>query len=102
MVSRNTPVSSAGRALCKRQGGNWQALNSEEHDGDAAIAVAEVGVALEVSVRLQKFPGGFVGLRPVLAKDAGSDLAVLKHFHQALLHGDANVAAGAGRSVAVD
>jgi hypothetical protein len=53
-------------------------------------------------VRLQKFPGRVVGLRPVLAEDAAANLAVLRQLEQTLLHGDANLAAGAARAVAVN
>ena len=53
-------------------------------------------------MRLEKFPGSLVRFRPVFPEDAAADLAALGQFLQAPLHGDANVAARAGRAIAVD
>src|SRR5580692_8775673 len=51
---------------------------------------------------LQKPPGFVVRFRPALSKNAAANLAVVGQFAQPFLYGDANVSAGAGRTVAVD
>jgi hypothetical protein len=51
---------------------------------------------------LQKLPDDVICLRPTLAEDAAANVAVLRQLDQTLLHGDANLAANAARSVAVN
>src|ERR1700722_13516223 len=51
---------------------------------------------------LQKPPGFFFRFRPALPKDAAANLAVVGQLPQSFLHGDADIAADAGRAVSVD
>ena len=53
-------------------------------------------------MRLQEFPRLIVGPGPVFSEDADTNQAVLRKFVKSFLHGDPNVAAGAGRSIAVN
>src|ERR1700691_2288322 len=50
----------------------------------------------------QKPPGVFFRFRPALPEDAAANLAVVGQLPQSFLHGDADIAADAGRAVSVD
>jgi hypothetical protein len=74
----------------------------EHDDGNPAIAAAKVGIGFQRRLGLQQSPGLFIGLRPVLAENAGANLGVVGEVKKAFLHGDADVAPGAGRTVAMN
>ena len=74
----------------------------QHDDRDSTVAAAEIGIALQFGMRLQKLPCGIVRLRPVFSEDAAANLAVLRHLQQTILDCDANFASGTGRSVAVN
>ena len=75
---------------------------SQQHDRDALIAAAQVGIAFQLRLRLQKTPGRVIGLRPVLSKNAPANLPGLDQIVQAPLHRNADVTARPRRAVSVN
>src|SRR5207245_5682504 len=61
-----------------------------------------VGIGFQCWLGLEQAPCLLIRFRPVLAENAGANLSALCQFVQAFLHGDADVATGAGRAVAVN
>jgi hypothetical protein len=76
--------------------------DSEQNDRDALIAAAQVGIALQLRLRLQQSPSRVVRLRPVFSENAAANLTGLRQVVQTPLHRNADIASLAGRSVTVD
>jgi len=76
--------------------------DSKQQNRDPLIAAPQVGVALQLTPRLQHSPSRVVALRPVFPKNAAPNLPAFRQFVQPPLHRDPNIAARSRRSISVD
>src|SRR5579871_258413 len=74
----------------------------QNHNRDAAVVLAQVGVFFQVRVLLEQLPSGLVGDAPVFPGNELPDLAVLQATAECESDLDAQHSPDAGRAVAVN